>query len=189
MDFWHLYRFSLFPELKLQTLNIDSILPGSEKLKVANGILFCPIALPWFTGFVSLKHFRALIQVHRKAVDLLVEGVRNGKNIKIRYKDYKWLRGYVGQFFVAESNIPIESKNFEEAYKQYSTIVSIPYGTIAAKCAANNVSCIVYHQPISPTDKDTHIELCKTEGVYTDENKFLDHLKKIIENLPIKENY
>jgi hypothetical protein len=189
MDFWHLYRFSLFPELKLQTLSVDLILPVSKNSKVTNGILFCPMTLPWFTGFVSLKHFRSLFQVYKKAVALLVEGVRNGKNIKIRYKDYKWLRGYVGQFSIAETDIPIESKKFEDSYWQYSTIVSIPYGTIAAKCAANNISCITFHQPISPTDKDTHIALCKTPGVYTNENQFLDQLKKIIENLPIKENY
>jgi hypothetical protein len=189
LDFWYLYRFSLFPELKLQTLNVDLILPDSKNSKVTNGILFCPTALPWFVGFVSLKHFRALIQVYRKAVDLLAEGARNGKNIKIRYKDYKWLRGYVGQFSIAECDIPVESKNFEDSYKQYSTIVSIPYGTIAAKCVSSNISCLIYHQPISPTDKDTHLELCKTPGVYTNENQFLDQLKKIIENLPIKENY
>jgi hypothetical protein len=188
MDFWNLHKFSLFPKLKFETLKIDLILSNSKNLKPSNGILFCPTQLPFFTN-VSLKHFRNLIYVYRKAVDLLVEGFRNRKNIKIRYKDHKWLRGYVGQFSVAESDIPIESKKFEEAYKQYSTIVSIPYGTIAAKCAANNVSCIVYHQPISPTDRDTHLQLCKTPGVYTDENKFLDQLKKIIENLPIKENY
>jgi hypothetical protein len=189
MDFWHLYRFSLLPELKLQTLKNDSILPDTKNSKETKGILFCPIALPWFTGFVSLKHFRSLFQVYRKAVALLVEGVRNGKNIKIRYKDYKWLRGYVGQFSIAETDIPIESKKFEDSYWQYSTIVSIPYGTIATKCAANNISCIVYHQPISPTDKDTHLQLCKTQGVYTDENKFLDQLKEIIENLPIIERH
>jgi hypothetical protein len=189
MDFHHLYRFSLFPELKLQTLSVDLILPDSKNSKVANGILFCPMALPWFTGFVSLKHFRVLMQVYRKAVDLLLEGVRNGKNIKIRYKNNKWFRGYLGQFSIAECDIAIESKNFEDAYKQYSTIVSIPYGTIAAKCVASNISCLIYHQPISPTDKDAHLELCKTPGVYTNENQFLDQLKKIIENLPIKKNY
>ena len=183
LNFWNLHKFSLFPKLKFQSLKNIFILPHHEKLKISNGILFCPMQLPFVTN-MSLQHFRKLINVYKKAVDLLVDGVRNGKNIKIRYKDHKWLRDYVGQFTITETEIPVESKKFEESYSQYSTIVSIPFGTIAAKCKANGIPFIAYHQAINPSDKNSFLEISRLDGVYTKSNLFLNDLKKKIDQLP-----
>ena len=182
VDFWHLYRFSLFPKIKLN-MHYQKILTKSKNPKLAKSLLFCPLGPKWIPSCVSLPDYRALMKVHKKTVEILLEGLKKGKNIKIKYKDFKYLEGHAGQTTVEETEIPVETGNFEDIFDQYSIIVTIPYGTIATNCDFNKIPFLSYHQPINPTDRQTHLSLCKNNNVITDEHLFLEKLRKIIDNL------
>ena len=182
VDFWHLYRFSLFPKTKLN-MHYQKILTKSKNPKLAKSLLFCPLGTMWIPSFISLPDYRALMKVHKKTVEVLLEGLKKGKNIKIKYKDFKYLEGHAGQITVEETEIPVETGNFEDIFDQYSIIVTVPYGTISSNCDFNKIPFLSYHQPISPTDRQTHLSLCKNNNVITDEHLFLEKLRKIIDNL------
>lgn len=183
LDLWYLYVFSLFPSIKFYSLNPTinfKYCKSSEK----KGILLCSYNYIWLPAIFSLNHFQRFMNVYKNVINILFEGVKDGKNIKIRYKNFEYLRGTAGQFYHQESKIPVEEKNFEEIYNQYSMIISIPHGTIAEVCREYNLPFISYLQPFNPIDKNSYFDLIKDKRIFTEEITFLDELKQIVKNLP-----
>ena len=182
IDLGYLFRFSLFPSLKLNYTGVIKKLPKQEKLNKKD-ILFCPTQLPWLANLSSLSAWKVLIETHQETIMLLLDGLKKGKDIKIRYKDFDYLGNYVGQFCKEETQIPVETNPFENIYGHYKYIVTIPYGTISSLCKLNNIPFISYHLPLVPTDRKTHRAICQNKSVYTDKNLFIKKLKEIIDEL------
>ena len=183
LDTTTLHLFSLFPEIKMGVSKQALKLDVSKSIKPKKGILFCPLALPWMNGYLSITDYQELIKVYRPTIKILCDGVKRGKNIKIKYKNFVWLKDYVGNFLADETNLPVEEKSFEEIYNQYSKIVTFPYGTITAKCIYNKIPILSYHKPIYPTDRNSFVEISKLDGIHTDADLFLRALEKIIDEL------
>ena len=151
---WNIYRFSVFPNLKLQVLDKIHNLPKGTISDITKDILFCPAQLPFICGdFFSISHFWEFMKVYKEALKLIHEGIINKKKIKIRYKNLRHLTGYVGPQIPEENKIPIEQGRFEDVYKNYKLIVSMPFGTISSQCYQNDIDCISYHHPYYLTDK------------------------------------
>ena len=180
---WHLYRFSLFPDMKLHVINESLYLPKISKPSFTYDVLFCPMQLPIVCDFFSPSHFWNFMDVYKDAIKLLNEGLKNGKKIKIRYKNFKYMSGYGGPFTHEECKIPVENERFENVYSKYKLIVSMPFGTIAAKCYQNDLDCLTYHYPFVLTDKETYLKIKTFPGVFTERNVFLDELQKKLQKL------
>ena len=184
LDCTTLFLFSLFPEMKMEvskkSLNLNLIKKNKSKKK---DILFCPLALPWINGYLSITAYQELIKVYNATIKVLNNGIKKGKNIKIKYKNYFWLKDYAGHFLIDETNIPVEEKNFEDIFNEYSTIVTFPYGTITAKCINNNIPFLSYHKAIYPTDKNSFLEISKLDGIHSDANLFLKDLERVIDQI------
>ena len=183
VHYWHLFRFSLFPDMKLNIFNEILDLPKTSRLNFSKDILFCPMPFPFVCDSFSIVHFWKFMEIYRKVIKLLNESLKDNKRIKIRYKNFKYLSGFAGPFINEESKIPVESKRFEEVYDKYKLIVSMPFSTISAKCYQNNLDCITYNYPFFLTDKHSYLKANTFPGVFADGNKFLYELKKKINKL------
>jgi hypothetical protein len=182
LGIWQLFRFSLFKNLKLEFRNSSQYLNKRESS--APGILYCPIQLPYYADLLSLAKWKVIMNMHKKVIDILSLGVADGKKIRIRTKDFDYLSDYNQNLCAEELSIPRELASFEESYSDYSTIVTMPYGTIASKCHRNNVGCLVFHSPFTPTDKLTYEFISSLPGVYHDEYRFIGELEKLVNDLP-----
>lgn len=182
IDIWYLWRFSLFPNLRINSSDHLQLPKYNGKI-IKKGILFCPITMPYIGDFLSLNNFRLLMDVHKKAVNLFIDAVKNGKTIKVRYKDFNYLRGHAGQFVSEETRLPVEIDNFENIYQNYSMVVTIPQGSISEVCRINNIPFISYFHPIYPTDRNRYKSLCNNQNIFSEETLFLNELKKIIDSL------
>ena len=181
---WSMYRFSLFPDMKLNIIDNAYGLPKILKSNASEGILFCPAQLPFICGdFFSVAHFWQFMTVYTKAIKLLNNGLKNNKKIKIRYKNFTYLNGYVGPQIPEENNIPVEYQRFEEVYNKYKLIVSMPFGTISAKCHTNGVNCMTYQHVYYLTNKQSYLKLKTFPNVFTEADKFLHELEKKINEL------
>ena len=180
---WHIWRFSLFPETKLKTSNGALNLPKLLTKSPSDGILFCPMSLPFICDCFSITHFWDFMEIYRRAIRLFNDGLNNNKNIKIRYKSFKYLTGFTGPFTREECNIPIEKERFENIYHKYKFIVSMPFGTISAKCNQNDIECLSYNYPYTLTNKNSYLQANTFPGVFTDGEKFLYELEKKIKEL------
>jgi len=174
-----IHILSLFPELKINSNILNSVIKNksihnlSQKEK---GILFCPFQIPWISEFLSLESLKSLTKVYFKTIQILSDGVKLGKNIKIRYKDNDYLKGYMGQLSSEESRIPVEEDNFEKVYQNYSTIITIPCGTIFTQCQKFNISCIAYNHSVVPTDRKMYNEINKLPNVCNNLEIYLKEL-------------
>ena len=182
VQFWHLYRFSLFPDLKIK-INTTLQLPKISKQNISGDILFCAMQLPIVYDCFHIQHFWDFMEVHKNAIKLLINGLKNGKKIKIRYKNFFVLSGYAGPFTREECIIPCEEKRFEDVYNNYKLIVSMPFGTISTKCYQNNIDCISYNHPYTLTNKQAYLSANTYPGVFKDANKFLHELEKKIKEI------
>lgn len=182
VSLWHLWRFSLFPNMKLK---IDTILelPKISNQNLSDDILFCTMQLPFICDFFYINHFWDFMEVYKSAIKLFSNGLKNGKKIKIRYKNFKYLSGFAGPFTREECVIPIEKKKFEDVYSKYKLIVCIPFGTISTKCYQNNINCISYNHPFLLTNKQSYLKANAQTGVFSDSNEFLSELEKKIGEL------
>ncbi len=180
---WHIWRFSLFPDTKLNTINSALYIPKLSKQSKSDGILFCPMSLPFVSDCFSLNHFWDFMEIYRKAIQLFNQGINNNKKIKIRYKSFKYLSGFTGPFTREECKIPIENERFERVYQKYKLIVSMPFGTISAKCFQNNIECLSYNYPFTLTNKNSYLQANTFPGVHTESDKFLNELEKKIKEL------
>jgi len=183
---WHLFRFSLFPDLVFGVNNKSLVLKSKEKSTESFGVLYCPPQFPWTADFMSISQWRKLLSVHQATIDILRKGLRSEKKIRIRYKDFLYLRSYSGQLCPEEIFIPVEEREFEDIYCDYSLIVTIPFGTIAAKCHANNIDYLAYHQAVGPVDQKTYNYIAGLSGVFCDEDSYLSELNKRIESLLVR---
>lgn len=183
LHYWHLFRFSLFPDLKLSIVNQSLILPKTTDTNFYEDILFCPMSFPFICDSFSLSHFWKFMETYRKAIKLLNDGLENNKKIKIRYKSFKYLSGFAGPFTIEECKIPIENKRFEDVYNKYKLIVSMPFGTISAKCHQNGINCITYNYPFSLTNKQSYYKANTFPGVFVEGDEFLNELEKKIKFL------
>ena len=180
---WNIYRFSLFPNLKLYNLNMINVIPKIHIQNLSNDILFCPPQFPFIQDFFSITHFQKFIKVYKSAIKLIINGLKNGSKIKIRYKNLEHLSGYYSPNTREECQIPVENKKFEEIYYKYKLIVSMPFGTISENCYQNDLNCISYNYPYHLTNKQSYLKANKYPGVFTDANKFLQILEKKIGEL------
>ena len=181
---WELYRFSMFPNVKLNIFGNNYKLPKNPKSNTPEGILFCPGQLPFICGeFFSIKHYWQFLSVYKKALKLIQIGLKNNKKIKIRYKNFNHLNGYMGPQIPEEFKIPIEYRRFEEVYNKYKLIVCMPFGTISAKCYQSDINCITYHQTHYIENKESYFKLKSLPGVFTSTEKFLHELEKKINEL------
>jgi len=180
---WHLYRFSLFPNTKLIYKDKNLNYLRNSKNNTNNDILFCPPQLPWVSDFFSPIHFKEFMNVYRGAIKLLNDGLRNNKKIKIRYKNFKYLSGYIGPHTKEECGIPIENELFEDIVLKYKLVVSMPFSTISEKCYQNNISCLTYNYPYILTSKKSYLNVNRYPGVFSDSKKFLDELEKKIKEI------
>ena len=64
----------------------------------------------------------------------------------------------------------IEKERFERVYQKYKLIVSMPFGTISAKCFQNNIECLSYNYPFTLTNKNSYLQA----------NTFLAYTQKVI---------
>lgn len=183
LDNTTLYLFSLFPEINMGVSKKSLKLNSSKNDYSKRGILFCPLALPWINGYLSITDYQELMKVYHLTINILYEGVKKGKNIKIKYKNFIWLKDYVGNLLVDEKKLPVEEKNFEDIFNEYSKIVTFPYGTITAKCIHNKVPILSYHKAIYPTDRNSFLEISKLDGIHVEAGLFLKDLEKIIDKL------
>ncbi len=183
IGFTHMYWFSLFPNLKLFNLNENTILSRTAKQNSTNDILFCPNSFPWVQDFFSTYHFQEFLKVYKKVINVLNNGLRDGKKIKIRYKNFKYLSGYAGPHIPEECQIPIENKRFEDVYHKYKLIVNMPFGTISEKCYQNNINCLTYNYPYNLVDKKSYLRINTYPGVFDDADKFLNELDKKIKEI------
>lgn len=180
---WHIWRFSLFPETKLKTFNESLYIPKISARPSTDGILFCPMSLPFVCDCFSLGHFWDFMEVYKKAIMLINSGLKNNKKIKIRYKSFKYLTGFSGPFMKEECNIPIEKERFENIHNKYKLIVSMPFGTISAKCYQNDIPCLTYNYPFTLTNKKSYLQANKFPGVFTESERFLNELEVQIKEL------
>ena len=184
LDNTTLFLFSLFPEINMGVSKQSLKLDLSKSIKPKKGILFCPLALPWINGYLSITDYQELIKVYRSTIKILCDGAKKGKNIKIKYKNFIWLKDYMGNFLVDEKNLPVEKKNFEEIYNEYSKVVTFPYGTITAKCIYNKIPILSYHKAIYTSDRNSFLEISKLDGIHIDADLFLKDLEKMINQMP-----
>lgn len=180
IGFTNMYWFSMFPKLKLYNINESTKLPKLPKLNYSHDILFCPTHFPIIQDFFSIIHFQEFMDVYRDAIVLLNNGLKTGKKIKVRYKNFKYLSGYAGPHTVEECQIPIEEEKFENIYNKYKLIVTMPYGTISEKCYQNNINFISYNHPFNLTNKQSFLIANTYPGVFKDAKKFLSELEKKI---------
>jgi hypothetical protein len=156
VNFWHLWRFSLFPNMKIK-INTTLNLPKIPKQNISEDILFCAMQLPFVGDHFYIQRFWDFMEVHKSVIKLLINGLKNGKKIKIRYKNFYKLIGYAGPFTHEECKIPNEEKRFEDVYNKYKLIVCMPFGSIATKCYQNNINCISYNHPYTLTNKQAYL--------------------------------
>lgn len=181
---WTMYRFSLFPDMKLNIIDNSYNLPKIIKSNVSEGILFCPAQLPFSCGdFFSITHYWEFMKVYKKAIKLINDGLENNKKIKIRYKNFSYLSGYMGPQIPEENNIPVEHQRFEDVYNKYKLIVSMHYSTISSRCYASGVNCMTYHHMYYLTNKQSYLKLKTFPDVFTEADKFLYELEKKINEL------
>jgi len=180
VSLWHMFRLSLFPNLILYNINQGTYLPKVTKKKISGDILFCPAQFPALVNFFSISHYQEFMKVYRKAIKLLNNGIKNGKEIRIRYKNFQHVAEFAGPHLSEEYQIPIENKKFEDVYNNYKLIVSMPFGTISDKCYQNNINCITYNYPYYLMDKKLYLENNTYPGVFKDSDKFLTELEKKI---------
>lgn len=180
IGFTNMYWFSMFPNLKLYNINESTKLPKLPKLNYSYDILFCPTHFPIIQDFFSIIHFQEFMDVYRNAIVLLNNGLKTGKKIKVRYKNFKYLSGYAGPHTIEECQIPIEEEKFENIYNKYKLIVTMPYGTISEKCYQNNINFISYNHPFNLTNKQSFLRANTYPGVFKDAEKFLSSLEKKI---------
>tara|TARA_B100002019_G_scaffold293389_1_gene320669 strand:+ start:4215 stop:5555 length:1341 start_codon:yes stop_codon:yes gene_type:complete len=183
IGFTNMYWFSLFPDLKLYNTNQTTLLTKTYNSNYSHDILFCPNSLPWIQDFFSITHFQEFMKVYRDAIKLINIGLKNGKKIRIRYKNFDYLSGYVGPHTAEECKIPIEKNRFEKVYDRYKLIVCMPFGTISEKCYQNNINCITYNYPYNLTNKQSYYKANSYSGVFKDADKFLNELEKKINEL------
>ena len=69
VSLWHLWRFSLFPDMKLK---IDTILelPKISNQNLSDDILFRTMQLPIICDFFYINHFWDFIEVYKSAFKL-----------------------------------------------------------------------------------------------------------------------
>lgn len=149
-----------------------------------SGILYCPPQFPFAVDFLSLNQWRELIKTHKLVLDILNSAADKGKNIKIRYKDFDYLNGYSGPLMTNESRLTREKSKFEDVYEKYSLILSLTYGTIAAKCIYNKIDHLSYHLQTGPYDYETDKIIRSLPGVFADLEVYLAELKSRIDSLP-----
>tara|TARA_B100001059_G_C17838713_1_gene590254 strand:- start:2768 stop:4099 length:1332 start_codon:yes stop_codon:yes gene_type:complete len=178
IQFWHMFRISLFPNLKLYSNPDALMLPKFEKAENLGDILFCPGQLPYVGDFFSIDHYRSFIDVYKTTVSLLSSAINDGLKIKIRYKNFDHISGFGGPLTIEECQLPIENEKFEDIYHKYKLIVSMPFGTISEKCYFNNVNCLTYNYPFYLTNKKSYLKTNSYTGVFGDSDKFLNELKK-----------
>ena len=183
VNLWLMFRLSLFPNLILYNSNEGTYLPKIKKKKFSGDILFCPAQFPTLMNFFSISHYQEFMKVYRKAIKLLNNGIKNGKEIKIRYKNFKHVAEYAGPHLSEEYQIPIENKKFEDVYSNYKLIVSMPFSTISEKCHLNDINCISFNYPYYLMDKKLYLERNTYPGVFKDSDKFLTELEKKIKEL------
>jgi hypothetical protein len=183
LDIWSLFRFSLFENVML-SVNNPALFLEPKNDSSGLGILYCPIQLPWFSDIISLYKWRELIKIHQKVIEVLLRGVSKGKKIKIRTKDLDYLSDYSYNFYPKEVLILKESSRFEEIYNEYSTIVTLPYGTITAKCHYNNINYLAYHHPLKAINKSTYQYINGLPGVFNDSSSFIKELERVVDELP-----
>lgn len=181
--YWHLFRFSLFPDMQLNTDNESLNLPKTLEPNFSEDILFCPMSFPFVCDGFSLSRFWEFMNVYRKVIALLCEGLKDNKKIKIRYKNFKYLSGFSGPFIQEENKIPVETKRFEEVYNKYRLIVSMPFGTISSQCYKNKVNCISFNYPFTLVNKQSYDEANTFLGVFSEGSEFLKELQKQIKKL------
>lgn len=184
VDVRGMYLFSLFPDVKLNLIDANYILKKTPKSNFSEDILFCPGQLPFVCGeFFSTAHYWQFMTVYKKALKLINSGLENNKKIKIRYKNFRHLIGYMGPQIPEEFKIPIEYQRFEEVYNKYKLIVCMPFGTISAKCHLSNINCITYHHTHYLENKESYLKLQTLPGVFTSTDKFLQKLEEKINEL------
>jgi hypothetical protein len=184
IDVRGMYFFSLFPDIKLNLIDTNYSLKKIPNIDFSGDILFCPGQLPFICGeFFSIKHYWQFLSVYKKALKLIQIGLKNNKKIKIRYKNFNHLNGYMGPQIPEEFKIPIEYRRFEEVYNKYKLIVCMPFGTISAKCYQSDINCITYHQTHYIENKESYFKLKSLPGVFTSTEKFLHELEKKINEL------
>ena len=177
---WWLWRLSLFPDMKMN-MNNRYELPRVFKQNPSQDILFCPLAFPFISEFFDIQHFREFMKVYKSAVRLMNNGIKIGKKIKVRYKNFEYLSGYNAPIIKEECEIPIEEDKFENIYNKYKLIVTMPYGTISEKCYQNNINFISYNHPFNLTNKQSFLRANTYPGVFKDAEKFLSALEKKIQ--------
>ena len=178
---WWLHCLSLFPDTKCNITVED--LPKISKKKLPQDILFCGTPFPYVSQFFSIQHFWDFMEVYKRALKLINNGLKNGKKIRIKYKDFRYLTGLTVPYTPNECKIPIEKESFENVYGKYKLIVSMPFGAISLKCHKNNIKCISYNYPYVLTDKKSYLKINEYPGVYKSANKFLHELEKQIKKL------
>ena len=180
VSLWYLYRISLFPNMKLYNVNEGTVLPKKPTPKLSSGILFCPPQFPTPLNFFSIQHYQEFMKVYKKVIQLINDGLKDGRKIKIRYKNFKYMSGFAGPHTPEECQIPIEKEKFEDVYQKYKLIVSMPFGTISEKCYINNINCITYNYPYGIMNKQLYLKTNTYPGVFKDANMFLKELEKKI---------
>jgi hypothetical protein len=180
VDSWWLWRLSLFPNMKIN-FNNRFVLPKASKQNSLEDILFCPLQFPYISEFFDIKHFREFMKVYKSAVRLMNNGLKKGKKIKVRYKNFEYLSGYNAPLIKEECEIPIEKEIFEKVYSKYKLIVSMPFSTISLKCYQNCINCLSYNYPFYLADKKTYLMANTFPGVFCDAQKFLNELEKKID--------
>ena len=101
---WHIWRFSLFPDTKLNTINSALYIPKlSSKVNLME-FCFAQCLYHLFLLFFS-KSFLGFYEIYKKAIQLFNQGINNNKKIKIRYKSFKYLSGFTGPFTREECKI------------------------------------------------------------------------------------
>ena len=182
VDSWWLWRLSLFPNMKIN-INNRYELPGVSKQNSSEDILFCPLPFPFVSEFFDIQHFREFMKVYKSAVRLMNNGIKIGKKIKVRYKNFEYLSGYNAPIIKEECEIPIEEEMFEKVYSKYKLIVTMPFSTISLKCYQNHINCLSYNYPFYLADKKSYLMSNTYPGVFSDADKFLYELEKKIYEL------
>ena len=176
---WMIWVLSLFPDTKMN-LCAPLSLPKNSKQNLSEDILFCPGQFPFISDFFYIQHYWDFMEVYKSTIKLLINGLKNGKKIKIRYKSFKYLSGFSPLFTREQCEIPIEKDRFENIYHKYKLIVSMPFGTISNQCYQHNVKCISYNRPFFLSSKQAYLNANTYPGVFKDADKFLYELEKKI---------
>lgn len=187
-----IHILSLFPDLKIKS-NIPNVnLINKSRNDLINnkqGILFCPFQIPWVSEYLSLESLNSLMKVYSKVINILSEGVKLGKKIKIRYKDNEYLSGYAGQLSSEELTIPVEENNFEKIYQNYSSVITMPCGSIFKQCEEYNINCVAFNHPVVPTDRSMFNEINKKKNVFNEPDSFLREIQNLVNKLPKNLNH